>query len=57
MGVAARQKMLSNLRNTVFSFKHLIGREFKDPIVQQEMHSLPYKIVELPDRSAGVEVK
>lgn len=57
MGVAARQKILSNLKNTVFSFKNLIGREFKDPVVQQEMHSLPYKLVELPDHSVGVEVK
>ncbi|EAX94846.1 dnaK protein [Trichomonas vaginalis G3] len=35
---------------TVFAVKRLIGRKFSDPIVQQEMHRVPFTIVERDER-------
>jgi heat shock protein len=42
------------MRNTICGFKHLLGRKFKDPIVQHEIKSIPYNIEELPDGSIGI---
>ncbi len=57
MGVAARQQLLTNLKNTIWGFKCLIGRKFRDPVVQKEIPSLPYEIVEMADHNVGVKVK
>jgi len=34
LGVAARNQISTNIKNTVLYFKHLIGRKFDDPIAQ-----------------------
>jgi heat shock protein len=46
MGVGAKQQMLTNLKKTVFDFKHMLGRKFKDPVVQETIRQLPYDITE-----------
>ncbi|KRZ78638.1 Heat shock 70 kDa protein 4L [Trichinella papuae] len=38
MGTAAKQKLLTNLQNTVFGFKNLIGRKCIDPVVTREVN-------------------
>ncbi|KRY00203.1 Heat shock 70 kDa protein 4L [Trichinella pseudospiralis] len=45
MGTAAKQKLLTNLQNTVFGFKNLIGRKCIDPVVTREVNKLPYRVV------------
>ena len=47
MGVGAKNQLLTNLKRTVFNFKHMLGRKFKDPYVQEVMKGLPYVIGEL----------
>ena len=47
MGVGAKNQLLTNLKRTVFNFKHMLGRKFKDPYVQDVMKGLPYVIGEL----------
>ncbi|KRZ16881.1 Heat shock 70 kDa protein 4L, partial [Trichinella zimbabwensis] len=44
MGTAAKQKLLTNLQNTVFGFKNLIGRKCIDPVVTREVNKLPYRV-------------
>lgn len=56
MGVAARQQVATNLKNTVLSFKNLIGRQYSDPIVQAEKKFVPFEIIELPGNFVGVKV-
>ena len=56
IGVAAKNQMISNMKNTIHGFKRLLGRKFKDPFVQQEIKSLPYKVVENSDGSIGIVV-
>lgn len=56
LGVSAKNKQITNLKNTVYGFKKLIGRKFRDPVVQQEISYLPYNVCELPNGSIGVKV-
>lgn len=54
LGVAAKNQQVTNMKNTICGFKHLLGRKFKDPIVQQEISQLPYRVEERPDGGVGI---
>ena len=56
IGVAAKNQLVSNMKNTIYGFKRLLGRKFKDPFVQQEIKSLPYKVVETSNGNIGIVV-
>uniref|UniRef100_A0A0N5AXQ3 Heat shock 70 kDa protein 4L n=1 Tax=Syphacia muris TaxID=451379 RepID=A0A0N5AXQ3_9BILA len=57
MGVAARQKVNTNVKNTVICFKQLIGRKFSDPVSQRFMEWVPCSTVQLPDDNIGLKVQ
>ncbi|XP_067141998.1 heat shock 70 kDa protein 4 [Centruroides vittatus] len=57
LGVSAKSKQVTNPKNTVFGFKRLIGRKFRDPAVQTEITYLPYQVIELPNGDIGIKVK
>jgi len=44
-GDAAKNQVTSNLKNTIFDVKRLIGRKFNDPDVQKELPNLSYNVV------------
>jgi molecular chaperone DnaK len=46
VGELAKRQAIVNPENTIFSIKRLIGRKFKNSIVQDDTKRLPYKIVE-----------
>ena len=46
VGELAKRQGIINPENTIFSIKRLIGRKFKDAIVQHDIKRLPYKITE-----------
>ncbi len=46
VGVTAKRQSVTNPENTVFSIKRLIGRRFADAETQQDMKTLPYKVVQ-----------
>lgn len=50
IGDAAKNQATLNPLNTVYDVKRLIGREFKDDIVQKDRKLLPYKIVDTEGR-------
>ncbi|CAI2349685.1 unnamed protein product [Caenorhabditis sp. 36 PRJEB53466] len=56
MGVAARQAVNTNIKNTIINFKHLIGRKYSDPIAQKFIPFIPCKVVQLPNDDIGLEV-
>ena len=46
VGLLAKRQAVTNPENTLFSVKRLIGRDFKDPEVQEDLKLMPYTIVE-----------
>lgn len=41
IGVSAKNQCITNLKNTVSTFKRFIGRKFSDPFVQNELKNFP----------------
>ncbi len=56
VGELAKRQGIVNPENTIFSIKRLIGRKFKDDIVQQDMKRLPYKITEASNGDCRVSM-
>jgi molecular chaperone DnaK len=56
VGQAAKRQAVTNPKNTLFAIKRLIGRRFKDDVVQKDIKMVPYKIVEAENGDAWVEV-
>jgi molecular chaperone DnaK len=44
VGTLARRQAVTNPENTVFSIKRFMGRKFDDPIVQEAIKRVPYKV-------------
>ncbi len=57
VGQAAKRQAVTNPENTLFAIKRLIGRKFKDDIVQKDIKMVPYKIIEAENGDAWVEVR
>jgi len=56
VGQSAKRQAVTNPKNTLFAVKRLIGRRFKDDVVQKDINMVPYKIVEAENGDAWVEV-
>ena len=57
VGQPAKRQAVTNPDNTLFAIKRLIGRRFKDDVVQKDIAMVPYKIVEADNGDAWVEAK
>ena len=57
IGNAAKNQVITNLKNTVWGFKRLTARNFKDPVVQSEIPKLPYSIIEQDNGEVGIQVR
>jgi len=55
VGQAAKRQAVTNPANTLFAVKRLIGRRFKDDVVQKDIGMVPYKIVGADNGDAWVE--
>nr|CAD7396596.1 unnamed protein product [Timema poppensis] len=55
LGVAAKNQMVTNMKNTIYGFKRLLGRKFSDPFVQKELQFLPFKVVQQAGGSIGIK--
>ncbi len=56
VGQPAKRQAVTNPHNTLFAIKRLIGRRFKDSVVQKDISMVPYKIVEADNGDAWVQV-
>ena len=56
VGQPAKRQAVTNPNNTLFAIKRLIGRRFKDDVVQKDITMVPYKIVEADNGDAWVQV-
>ncbi|MDW7745788.1 molecular chaperone DnaK [Halomonas sp.] len=57
VGQAAKRQAVTNPENTLYAIKRLIGRRFKDDVVQKDIKMVPYAISEADNGDAWVEVK
>jgi molecular chaperone DnaK len=56
VGQSAKRQSVTNPKNTLFAIKRLIGRQFKDEVVQKDIKMVPYTIVGADNGDAWVEV-
>lgn len=57
VGQSAKRQAVTNPHNTIFAVKRLIGRKFKDDVVQKDIKMVPYKIIAADNGDAWVEAK
>lgn len=57
VGQPAKRQAVTNPENTLFAIKRLIGRQFKDDVVQKDIKMVPYNIVEADNGDAWVQVR
>ena len=57
VGANAKRQAVTNPTNTLFAVKRLIGRRFKDDVVQKDIKMVPYAIAEAANGDAWIDVK
>ncbi len=57
VGQSAKRQAVTNPTNTLFAVKRLIGRRFKDDVVQKDISMVPYKIIAADNGDAWISVK
>jgi molecular chaperone DnaK len=55
VGQSAKRQAVTNPKNTLFGIKRLIGRKFKEDVVQRDIDMVPYSIVEADNGDAWVD--
>ena len=56
VGQSAKRQAVTNPLNTLFAVKRLIGRRYKDDVVQRDISMVPYKISEAKNGDAWIDV-
>ncbi|MBT7409182.1 MAG: molecular chaperone DnaK [Methylococcales bacterium] len=56
VGQSAKRQAVTNPQNTLFAVKRLIGRKFKEDVVQRDIKMVPYKIVKADNGDAWIDV-
>ncbi|MFO1374247.1 MAG: molecular chaperone DnaK [Agitococcus sp.] len=57
VGAGAKRQAVTNPKNTLFAVKRLIGRKFKDDVVQKDISMVPYEIVAADNGDAWVSAR
>jgi molecular chaperone DnaK len=57
VGQSAKRQAVTNPKNTLAAVKRLIGRKFKDAVVQKDIDMVPYQIVAAKNGDAWIDVK
>ncbi|MDR1057554.1 MAG: molecular chaperone DnaK [Coxiellaceae bacterium] len=55
VGEPAKRQAVTNPKNTFYAVKRLIGRKFKDEVVQRDIKMVPYTITEADNGDAWLE--
>ncbi len=56
VGKAAKRQAITNPKKTLYAIKRLIGRKFKDDVVQKDIKMVPYDIIAADNGDAWVNV-
>ncbi|MCX6022196.1 MAG: Hsp70 family protein, partial [Chloroflexi bacterium] len=54
VGVVAKRQAITNPENTIFSMKRFMGRKFDDPVVQEAIKRVPYRVTSAPNGDVRV---
>ena len=57
IGQPAKRQAVTNLENTIFAVKRLMGRNFEDPTVKKDIESSTFKIIKAENGDAWIEAK
>jgi molecular chaperone DnaK len=57
VGQAAKRQSVTNPTNTLYAVKRLIGRKFKDDVVQKDISMVPYTILAADNGDAWVQAR
>lgn len=57
LGTDAAGALTVNPKNTVFQLKRLIGKQWDDPALQEDIARFPFKVVKAEDGGVAVEVQ
>jgi molecular chaperone DnaK len=57
VGQSAKRQAVTNPHNTLYAIKRLVGRKYKDDVVQKDIKMVPYKIIEADNGDAWVQVR
>jgi molecular chaperone DnaK len=49
VGTLAKRQAVTNPENTIFSIKRFMGRKFGDPVVQEAIKRVPYRVTRAPN--------
>src|SRR3954447_22273489 len=56
VGTIAKRQAVTNPENTVFSVKRFMGRKYDDPVVQEAIKRVPYKVSKAPNGDVRVSM-
>ena len=56
MGASAKNQLITNVKNTIWGWKKLVGHTFSEHVVQNEIPHFTYEVVERNDREIGIQV-
>jgi len=54
VGRLAKRQAITNPDNTIFSIKRFMGRKYDDPVVQEAIKRVPYKVTKAPNGDVRV---
>lgn len=57
VGASAKRQSITNPKNTIYAAKRLIGRKFKEDVVQKDINLMPYKIIEASNGDAWIQAQ
>ncbi|XP_015905822.1 heat shock 70 kDa protein 4 [Parasteatoda tepidariorum] len=56
LGVSAKNQQITNLQNTIYNFKRLLGRLYSDQVIKNELQYVPYDTCALSNNQTGIQV-
>jgi len=56
MGASAKNQLVTNVKNTIWGWKKLIGRRFSEQVVQSEIPHFTYEVIQNRDGGIGIQV-
>lgn len=54
--MSAKNQLVTNMKNTFSNFKHLLGRQFSDPVSQEELRHTTCRVEQTADKGVGIRM-